>query len=341
MSRILITGLATYWGGRLAKLLEADPDVELIVGVDREEPGVELERTEFVRVREDYAALRRIVDVARIDTILHTHLVVDSTSMSGRRLHENNVIGTMSLLAAAAATGSSVRRLVVKSSTLVYGAGKGDPQIFRERTARSNRASTRVEKSLLEVEDYVRDFADDNPHVDVTLFRMANVVGPDVSSPMQLSLRMRAIPAVFGFDPLIQVVHVDDASAALAYAVRHELPGVFNVAGDGMVPWSEVRALAGKPALWLPPVGTEAAASVLRRTGVIDLPPEFLALLRYGRGVDNVRLQDAGFRYQFTTVAAIRDVLSSMRIEKIIGGRTPPEFRYRDDLENFLHRHGA
>ena len=48
--RILVTGLSTFWGGRLAQALEADPDVETVIGVDARDPTVELERTEYVRV---------------------------------------------------------------------------------------------------------------------------------------------------------------------------------------------------------------------------------------------------------------------------------------------------
>src|SRR5690348_17171113 len=119
--RVLVTGLSTFWGGRLAQVLEAQPDVEVIVGVDTREPRVPLERTEFVRADSSYSILSRIVRATQVDTILHTHLLVDSTLSSGRGLHEINVIGTMNLLAAAGAAGSPVRKVVVKSSGLVYG----------------------------------------------------------------------------------------------------------------------------------------------------------------------------------------------------------------------------
>ena len=49
-ARSCVTGLSTYWGGRLAQALERDPAVEAIIGVDRRPPKVELERTEYVRV---------------------------------------------------------------------------------------------------------------------------------------------------------------------------------------------------------------------------------------------------------------------------------------------------
>src|SRR4051794_1134279 len=173
--RVLITGLSTFWGGRVAKALEADPSVEVIVGLDTQEPRIQLERTEFVRADQSYSILSRIVKATKVDTILHTFLVVDSTRTTGRFLHETNVIGTMNLLAAAGAPGSSVRHVVVKSSTLVYGAGFRDPVWFREEMTRTKPPSTRVERSLLEVEGYLEDFADDNPHVNVSVLRFSNV----------------------------------------------------------------------------------------------------------------------------------------------------------------------
>ena len=103
--RILITGLSTFWGSRLAQALEADPGVDVIVGLDRDEPTVPLERTEYVRTDESYSILARIVKAAKIDTIVHTFLIVDSTQMSSRRIHEINVIGTMNLFAAASEAG--------------------------------------------------------------------------------------------------------------------------------------------------------------------------------------------------------------------------------------------
>src|SRR6266480_2851012 len=134
--RVLITGLSSFWGGRLAQAIEHDPDVETIVGLDTQEPRIQLERTEFVKADQSYSILARIVKATQVDTILHTFLVVDSTRMSGRHLHEINVIGTMNLLAAASAPDTSVRHIVVKSSTLIYGSSYQDPTFFREEMAR-------------------------------------------------------------------------------------------------------------------------------------------------------------------------------------------------------------
>ena len=145
--RILITGLSTYWGGRLAQALEQDPEVETIIGVDtRGPPQVELERTEFVRVADQHALIRRIVQAAEIDTVVDTRLVVDSIVTAPRLAHENNVIGTMNILAACGGPDSPVRKLVFKSSRALLRRRAGRPGVLHRghaprRTRRGRRSS--------------------------------------------------------------------------------------------------------------------------------------------------------------------------------------------------------
>jgi UDP-glucose 4-epimerase len=337
--RILVTGLGTFWGSRLAQRLEREAEVELVVGVDTREPRLPLEKTEFVKADSSYSILHRIVQATGVDTILHTHLIVDSTQASGRTLHEVNVIGTMNLLAAAGAAGSPIRKLVVKGSTLVYGSNPADPFFFREDTPRTRPARTSVERSLLEVETVVDDFVDDNPHVVVTELRFANVLGHDIETAFSRMLRMPAAPEVLGFDPRLQFVHEDDVTGALAYATLHDVPGVYNVAGDGVLPWSEVCEIAGKRRVALPPVLTGMAVEPLRLLRVLDLPQEILALLRYGRAVDSSRYKQAGFQYDRTTLGTVEDFARTLRLESTIG--RPAAYEYERDVETFFRHSPA
>ena len=144
--RILITGLSTYWGGRLAQALEADERIEALVGVDNEEPSVALERTEYVKVGTQHALLRRVVEAAEIDTVVDTRLVVDSVTTSARKAHENNVIGTMNILAACSGPDSPVQKLVFKSSAHFYGCEQDDPAFFDESMGRPHAPKTPIEK---------------------------------------------------------------------------------------------------------------------------------------------------------------------------------------------------
>jgi UDP-glucose 4-epimerase len=338
--RVLITGVASFWGGRVAEALENDPTVETIVGLDTREPTVRLERTDFVRADESYSILSRIVRATQVDTVMHTFLVVDSTRATGRELHETNVIGTMNLLAAASTADSSVRQLIVKSSTLVYGSSYKDPSWFREEMTRVAPARTRVERSLLEVEEYLRDFAEDNPHVTVSLLRFANVLGTDIVTPISKALSLPLAPAILGFDPLLQFVEEDDVIRSIEFAMRANLSGVYNVAGDGRIPWSEVAAIAGRRLLPLPPVLTGLSTTPLARLGLVDLPPELLSLLRYGRGVDNSRLKQAGFEYRYTTARAVESYARAQRLRSTVG-EVRPAYTYQRDVEAFFRHSPA
>jgi UDP-glucose 4-epimerase len=332
--RVLVTGLGTFWGGRLAKQLEADPEIDVIVGLDTTPPDVELERTEFVRVDQNYSILSRIVAATKVDTIIHTFLVMNTGIVSSRVMKEINVIGTMNLFAAASAPGSTVERVVVKSSSLVYGAEREDPAFFREDMARTRPPRTGLERSLLAVEDYVRDFAVDNPHVTVSMLRFSNVLGPTIVTPFSQILQLPLVPSVFGFDPRFQFIHEDDVLRSLLFVLDHDLAGIYNVAGDGMLPWSEVVNICGKRTVPLPPVATGLATLPLRAIGY-DLPPEALELLRYGRGVDGTKLVDAGFRYQYTSAGTVENFARSLRLRSTVG-EGEPGYRYEADVENFF-----
>jgi UDP-glucose 4-epimerase len=333
--RILVTGLSTYWGGRLAQALEAFPEVEAVIGVDNEEPQVELERTEYVKVGAQHALLRRVVEAAEIDTVVDTRLVVDSSTTTPSKAHENNVIGTMNILAACAGADSPVRKVVFKSSTHFYGCEQEDPAFFDETMGRTHPPRTPIERDVVEAEASLTEFAERNPEVTVSVLRFANVLGAGVRTSHIDLFSLPAVPMILGFDPRYQFVHEDDVVHALEHAVKHGVPGVFNVAGDGVLALSEVAGLLGKPyAPVLPPWGTGMASAVLRRVG-IKIPPEALAQLRFGRGVDNRRFKASGFHYQYTSREAVLKLAEHLRLHPVVRGAREP-YRYEREVEEFL-----
>jgi UDP-glucose 4-epimerase len=333
--RVLVTGLSTYWGARLARELEQNPDVEAIIGVDSADPAGELERTEFVRVGTQHALLRRVVEAAEIDTVIDTRLVVDSTVTSPRRAHENNVIGTMNILAACSGPNTAVRKLIFKSSAHYYGCNQDDPAFFTESMGRPHPPRAPIERDIVEAEASIAEFREKNPDVCVTCFRFANVLGPDVHTAHRRLFELPVIPMILGFDPRYQFVHEDDVVNALKHAALHDLPGIFNVAGDGVLAFTEVCSLLGKQFVpVLPPWGTGLATQALRRLGIV-IPPEMLGQLRFGRGTDNRRFKATGFGYRYTTRETIQKLGEHLRLQPILAGVREP-YRYEREVEEFL-----
>lgn len=338
--RILVTGAHTFWGGRIIQALEDDPGTDVIVGLGTHAPRVPFERSEFVRADQSYSILSRLVRATQVDTVVHTALIVDSTLTSGRALHEVNVIGTMNLLAAAGTPGSPVRHVVVKSSGLVYGSSPKDPNTFSEDTPRARPARTDVERSLIDAENLVRDFTEDNPATKVAVLRFANVLGNDIVTPITRNLSRPLCPSVFGFDPLVQFVAEEDVVRAIEFATRREISGIYNVAGAGRLPWSEVASICGARLLPLPPLNTSLWAAPLTLLGLLSFPPELDALLRYGRGLDTSRFDAAGFEYNHTSAGAVQAFAANLRLRKG-AGRPPEAYRYEHDVEQFFRHSPA
>jgi UDP-glucose 4-epimerase len=140
---------------------------------------------------------------------------------------------------------------------------------------------------------------------------------------------------ILGFDPRLQFVHEDDIAGALAHAVHNDLPGVYNVAADGVLALSEIISLLGKPAApVLPPWGTGLALPIARRLGV-RIPPEMLNELRFGRGLDNRRLKATGYRLRHTTRETVEKLREHQRLKPMLRDGAGA-YRYEREVEDFL-----
>ena len=334
--RVLITGLSTYWGGRLAQALEQDPEIETIIGIDKRPPKFALERTEFVQVADAHSLIRRIVDAAEIDTVVDTRLVLDPLITTPKRAHENNVIGTMNILTACAGTDSPVRKLVVRSSTRYYGVHQDDPAFFTEEMRRPHPPTSLLDRDVCEVEEALRSFRDRNPEKIVTVLRFATEIGPDVRSAWQRYLSAPVIPTILGFDPRVQFIHEDDMAHCLEHAVRFDIDGVFNCAADGVLSLGEVASLLGtRTAPILPPLGTATAMSLLQRSGM-PVHPDLERQIRFGKAVDNRRFKATGFRFTHTTRETILALRRHLKLAPLAPDRASGTYRYESAVEEFL-----
>ncbi|MET0730297.1 MAG: hypothetical protein ABWZ03_03815, partial [Solirubrobacterales bacterium] len=209
------------------------------------------------------------------------------------------------------------------------------PAFFTERMRRPHPPPSMIERDIVEAEEAVTDFADKRPEVTVTVLRCAHVLGPDVDTNFTRMFGLPLVPMVFGFDPRLQFVHEDDIVHALEHATLSSIPGVYNVAGDGVLALSEVIGLLGKrPLPVLPPMGAATVLAPLRRLG-LRIPDEILNLLRFGRGVDNRLYKATGFDYGYTSREAVLDLAEHMRLEPVLRGHEQ-RYRYEREVEEFL-----
>jgi UDP-glucose 4-epimerase len=292
-SVVLVTGVADQLGGRLAAQLADDPGIERVLGVDTSPPAVRSERVEFVHADLRAAGMTKVLESARVDTVVH------AAPRPGAGAKEPNVIGTMQLMAACQRAGT-VRKLVVKSTAEVYGGSANAPAVFTEQDAPAKGGDAG------EIEGYAQGFARRRPDVVLTIVRLAEIIGPRVDNALTRYFALPFVPIVLGFDARVQFLHVDDALAVLTRAITHDLPGVFNVGGDGVLTLSQAVRRAGRVPL---PVPRAAIGPATRLAGGrVELSPGLSRLLSYGRVIDTTRLKTTfGFTPKWTTTAAFDD----------------------------------
>ncbi len=301
-SVVLVSGVSRHLGSAMARRLAADPAVSRVIGVDVVPPRQDIGGAEFVRADIRNPIIAKVLASSGADTVVHMGVIATPLQAGGRTtMKEINVIGTMQLLAACQRT-PTVRRLVVKSTSSVYGAGPKDPAKFTEDTAPKHQPASGWGKDSVEVEGYVRGFARRRPDVAVTMLRFVNVLGPAVVTVMTEYFGLPVTPTVMGHDARLQFVHEDDMIEVLRLAAVQDKPGTFNVAGDGILMLSQAARLAGRVALPVPGPLVGLVGGWFRRAGIADYSPEQVRFLTYGRGVDTSRLQSVfGYTPQYTT----------------------------------------
>ncbi|MEU6826159.1 NAD-dependent epimerase/dehydratase family protein [Streptomyces atriruber] len=318
---VLVTGVARQLGGRFVRRIQRDPDVDRVVAVDAVPPEHHLGGADFVRADLRQPTIARVLAEHGVDTVVH--MDVTATALGGRggrggrgSVKETNVIGTMQLLGACQKS-PTVQRLVVKSSTSVYGSAPKDPAVFTETTPPKSLPSGGFAKDAVEVEGYVRGFARRRPDVAVCVLRFANILGPAADSPLAEYFSLPVLPTVFGYDPRLQFVHEDDAVEVLRLASHDPQrgtlnSGTFNVAGDGQLLLSQCSRRLGRPTvpMFLPAVTW--VGSALRTLGATDFSPEQIRLLTHGRVVATRQMRETlGFRPKYTTAETFADFVRS------------------------------
>lgn len=314
---VLVTGVARQLGGRFVRRVLRDPEVDRVVAVDAVPPEHHLGGADFVQTDIRQPGIAKVLAEFSVDTVVH--MDVTGTALAGGNrgsLKETNVIGTMQLLGACQKS-PTVKRLVVKSSTNVYGSAPRDPAVFTETTPPKSLPSGGFAKDTVEVEGYVRGFARRRPDVAVCVLRFANILGPAADSPLAEYFSLPVLPTVFGYDPRLQFVHEDDAIEVLRLGSRDPErgtlnSGTFNIAGDGLLLLSQCSRRLGRPTLPVFMPAVTWVGQALRTLGVTDFSPEQIRLLTHGRVVATRQMRETlGFSPKYTTAETFADFVRS------------------------------
>jgi UDP-glucose 4-epimerase len=253
--KVLVTGATAPLGEAIVAGLLASRDVELVLAIGREPappaPGPQ--------GRPDPRLVYRAVDLTRpralhdlvwgearelgIGAVVHD-MLHRSAREEGRRVHAQNVDAVRELVLACA-DHPTIRRFVYRSFGEVYAHrhatsdlidedapldfDPGAPQWLRDRVEADLTVCARLAGPL-----------------GIAVLRCAEVMAPGVGSQLWDYLQSRVCLRPLGFDPMLNVLSLEDAAAAVGAALRSTAIGAFNIPGADTLPLSAVIEESGR-----------------------------------------------------------------------------------------------
>lgn len=309
---ILVTGVADYWGARVAQELVRNPDYH-IIGLDNKPPSEPVGGLDFIQADIRNSLLAELLRIEGVNTVCH--LKFQDTARLSQAAFDINIMGTINLLEASA--DADVRKVVVMSSTAVYGARPGNPAFITERNSLNRNHNYGYTGYLGEIEAFCEGYKRQSLDVQLTILRFANIVGPTATTPLTRFLSEPFPPVLLGFDPMLQIIHENDVIGALVHAIDNDVAGPYNIASEGVIPLSKLLAMVGKVPLPLFHPCAYKGVTFLRRRGspISKYVPIELDFLRYPCVGDLTRMHnDLGFAPRYTAEETIREYVVQTQI---------------------------
>lgn len=283
---VLLTGLCGRLGRRLARRLHRRTRV---VGVDRRPFELGPKDVEHHRIDLRRTKIRDVFRHRRFAAVVHLGVMHDPRASQDEH-HAWNVEGFARILDCVAQY--DVRKLVVLSSANVYGPRPENAQFLGEDAPLLGGARFSEIRDLVEVDMLAQSFFWKRPDVETVVLRPVHIIGPVRNAPSNY-LRLPAIPTLLGFDPMVQVIHIQDVVDAIEAALAPGVRGIFNLAGPPPLPLSRLIAATGRPSFPVPHSLARTAMRNLWRVRATSFPVPELDHIRYVCMVDDRRAREA------------------------------------------------
>jgi UDP-glucose 4-epimerase len=308
--RIGLTGAASFLGARLLRRLVDQHGPERVVVYDVAAPparlGVLYRDLDLTRPASD----QWLLDMLRedgVETLCHFAFFTNPRR-DKNYAHELESIGSLSVFAAAAAAG--VKHVLLRSFTAVYGARGQNPNYVTEDKPLQPDLGLGWIRDKYEAEQHATAFAKRYPEMTFTTLRFASLFGPGVHTFYTRLFDHRVVPTLLGFDPLVQLLHPDDADAAIDAALERRRRGAFNVVPSRPIPIGTALHLAAKIPLAIAHPVAYVGADLAWAAGLVEAPGRFLDYVRYSCMGDGEKARrELGFEARYSSRESLASYL--------------------------------
>lgn len=299
---VVVTGICGRLGRRLARQLHRERSV---IGLDRREFQGKPKDIEHYAIDVRRKKARELFRRPDVGALVHLGVMHDPR-LGAEDHHTWNVIAFQKLLEYVERY--DVPKLVLLSSANVYGPRPDNPQFIGEDAPLLGANRFSDIRDLIELDMLAQSFFWRHPRTETVILRPTHILGTVQNAPSNY-LRLRVVPTLMGFDPMVQVVHQDDVVRAIRLALRPGVRGIFNIAGPPPVALSRAVKMLGRPTMPVPHSLARAGVERLWRWHMTSFPAPELDFIRYVCMVEDTRAREVlGYRPKFDLAQTLEAV---------------------------------
>jgi nucleoside-diphosphate-sugar epimerase len=255
-------------------LLENDPNIEQIIGMDVVAPAATYNKFVFHKQDVRDPAIGEIL--AGCDTLIHMAFIVARPySMPLAEAASINLGGTWNICKAAAEMG--VRKLVISSSVAAYSTLPDNPVPVTEETPLRGLYTSFYYNQHKHANEIWLDWLQlAFPHLIISRLRPCIVMGPNQSGKGYIQPNKTHFTSAGGRSIRLQLVHEEDLASAFLVMVQNDLPGAYNVVGDDPATFPDMAAAAGFQVVEIPEEIIIQSAQSAWENGLTAAGPEWI-----------------------------------------------------------------
>ncbi|MFO1518873.1 MAG: NAD-dependent epimerase/dehydratase family protein [bacterium] len=316
---IAIIGTNGFKGSHIIQELENDRRVKYYVIIDRKKPPIVTRKAKFYKfdLTETLADVRlsEILKKEKVHTFIDT--AIPTTPPRNQSLsHEIISVGSMYICNAIADAG--VKKLVLSSTTDVYGAFPDNPNFLTEEYPTRGGLKNRFLADKIDAERSALKLHRKRPEITVSIIRTCHILGPTIQSYKTRYLSRPVILTMMGYDPLMQFVHESDVIRAFMLAIEKDCPGVFNIVGQGVLPLSRVIRILGKVEVPMPEIALKNLVQLLWYSDMSPAPASYLNFLKYMCIADGEKAKKLmGFSPKYSTRETLLSFVGAERLREV------------------------
>jgi len=227
---VLVTGINSYFASTLLPKLDADPDIDRIIGIDVTPWKGGYHKVDFYKVD---IRDKSVTDLFKnVDVVFHLAFIVGEIRDKDK-IFDININGSKNVFTACVE--NNIRKVIYASSLTVYGSFPDTPLGLNEEYQITPNQDSYYNSSKVEVENFVMEFFNAHPETTLTVLRAGMLCGPHINNMFSKlwSMKISALP--MGSNAYLQLIHEEDLGETLYMVYLKDLPGIYNVAADDAV----------------------------------------------------------------------------------------------------------